>query len=289
MNLFDSLVEEALKNQPDLSPLRVAVEKELLHHDILRILRQSNLLTELTFSGGTCLRICYGGIRLSEDLDFTGGANFSRKTLSTLGKAVIQGLQEKYGFPVTVSEPLKDIHDVDTWKIKIVTRGETKHLPVQKINIDICSVKSYEIRPMFLQNNYGIDMGTDGLVIQAQSREEIYADKLIAFALRPNRLKYRDLWDVVWLHQRGIKPRLSLIPLKLQDRNISLEHFRALFDERLKKLNEEKKLAAEFKNEMDRFLPQKQVIEQNQFWSSIIILINELQKTMHTQFGSQGY
>lgn len=289
MNLFDSLVEEALKNQPDLSPLRVAVEKELLHHDILRILRQSNLLTELTFIGGTCLRICYGGIRLSEDLDFTGGANFSRKTLSTLGKAVIQGLQEKYGFPVTVSEPLKDIHDVDTWKIKIVTRGETKHLPVQKINIDICSVKSYEIRPMFLQNNYGIDMGTDGLVIQAQSREEIYADKLIAFALRPNRLKYRDLWDVVWLHQRGIKPRLSLIPLKLQDRNISLEHFRALFDERLKKLNEEKKLAAEFKNEMDRFLPQKQVIEQNQFWSSIIILINELQKTMHTQFGSQGY
>lgn len=289
MNLFDSLVEEALKNQPDLSPLRVAVEKELLHHDILRILRQSNLLTELTFIGGTCLRICYGGIRLSEDLDFTGGANFSRKTLSTLGKAVIQGLQEKYGFPVTVSEPLKDIHDVDTWKIKIVTRGETKHLPVQKINIDICSVKSYEIRPMFLQNNYGIDMGTDGLVIQAQSREEIYADKLIAFALRPNRLKYRDLWDVVWLHQRGIKPRLSLIPLKLQDRNISLEHFRALFDERLKKLNEEKKLAAEFKNEMDRFLPQTQVIEQNQFWSSIIILINELQKTMHTQFGSQGY
>ncbi|NGX60809.1 MAG: hypothetical protein K940chlam9_00280 [Chlamydiae bacterium] len=283
MNLFDTLVTEALKNQPDLSPLRIAVEKELLHHDILRILRQSNLMKELTFIGGTCLRTCYGGVRLSEDLDFTGGVNFSRKTLSTLGDTVIQELQEKYGLPVTVSEPVKDIHDVDTWKIKVVTRPERNHLPIQRINIDICSVKSYEKRPMFLQNHYGIDMGTDGLVVQAQSREEIYADKLIAFALRPNRLKYRDLWDMVWLHQRGIEPHFSLIPLKLQDRNISLDHFRASFDERLKKLSEEKNLATELKKEMDRFLPHKQVLEQNQLWPSIVFLINELQKTMNME------
>lgn len=283
MNLFDTLVEEALKNQPDLSPLRIAVEKELLHYDILRILRQSNLLTELTFIGGTCLRTCYGGIRLSEDLDFTGGAKFSRKTLSALGGTVIQGLQEKYGFSVTVSEPVKDINDVDTWKIKIVTRPETNHLPIQRINIDICSVKSYEKRPMFIQNNYGIDMGTDGLVIQAQSREEIYADKLIAFALRPSRLKYRDLWDMAWLHQRGIKPYFRLIPLKLQDRNISLELFKVSFDERLKKLSEEKNLATEFEKEMDRFLSSRQVSEKNQLWPAIIILINELQKAMNIE------
>ena len=44
-------------------------------------------------------------------------------------------------------------------------------------------------------------MGTGGLIIQAESKEEIFADKLIAFALRPNRIKYRDLWDIVWLHQ----------------------------------------------------------------------------------------
>lgn len=283
MNLFNTIVETALKNQPDLSPLRIAVEKELFHHDILRILREGNLLTELTFIGGTCLRTCYGGIRLSEDLDFTGGANFSRKTLSALGDTIIQGLQEKYGFHVTVSEPIKDINDVDTWKIKIVTRPETNHLPIQRINIDICSVNSYEKHPMFLQNNYGIDMGTEGLVIQAQSREEIYVDKLIAFALRPNRLKYRDLWDMAWLHQRGIQPRFSLIPLKLQDRKISSENFKASFDERLKKLNEEKNLATEFKTEMERFLPQRKILEQDQLWSSIIILINDLQRNMNSE------
>ena len=76
MNLFDQLVDEALKNQPHLSPLRIVVEKELLHHDILRILNQNQMLANLTFIGGTCLRTCYGGIRLSEDLDFTGGKGF---------------------------------------------------------------------------------------------------------------------------------------------------------------------------------------------------------------------
>src|ERR1700722_17012996 len=106
MNLFDQLVKEALKNQPNLSPLKIVVEKELLHHDILRILNQNNLLTNLTFIGGTCLRICYGGIRLSEDLDFTGGHDFSRDSLSTMGQIITDSLSEKYGLQVTVSEPV---------------------------------------------------------------------------------------------------------------------------------------------------------------------------------------
>lgn len=35
--------------------------------------------------------------------------------------------------------------------------------------------------------------GTAGLILQAQSREEILADKIIALAFRENRLKNRDL------------------------------------------------------------------------------------------------
>ena len=36
------------------------------------------------------------------------------------------------------------------------------------------------------------------------SREEILADKFLALAFRPNRIKNRDLWDIVWLKQQGI-------------------------------------------------------------------------------------
>ena len=36
MSLFDQLVDEALRSRADLGTLRPVVEKELLHHDILR-------------------------------------------------------------------------------------------------------------------------------------------------------------------------------------------------------------------------------------------------------------
>ncbi len=287
MNLFDQLVTQAIKNQPTLSSLRVVVEKELLHQDILRIFSQHNLLKDLTFIGGTCLRACYSGIRLSEDLDFTGGAGFSRKSLTALNHMITDSLKEKYGLEVAVTEPVEDKKNVDTWKIKIETRPEQKHLPAQRINIDICAVPSYEKRPMLLINPYGVDMGTNGLIIQSQSREEIYADKLLAFALRPNRLKYRDLWDMVWLHQQALKPSTALIPNKLQDRGLTSGYFFDLFDERQKLLAEDDSLALEFNKELRRFLSPEQMnkaVEHSNLWAFIIYLIGDLGAQLRQNF-----
>ncbi|MBI2602509.1 MAG: nucleotidyl transferase AbiEii/AbiGii toxin family protein [Deltaproteobacteria bacterium] len=278
MNLFDRLLTEALKNRHDLSPLKTVVEKELLHHDILRTLSQSSLLTNLTFIGGTCLRICYGGIRLSEDLDFTGGENFSRNSLSTMGDLLIDDLNKKYGLKVSVSQPVKESKNVDTWKVKIDTRPKQKARPAQRINIDICAVPSYEKQPMMLLNPYGVDMGTSGLVLQAQSREEIYVDKLLAFALRPNRVKYRDLWDMIWLHGQGLKPRFGLIPNKLQDRKLTQKYFWDLFSQRFRLLSEDSSLKSEFEREMLRFLPLKEINKiaaQDDLWSFVVFLIGE--------------
>jgi hypothetical protein len=108
-------------------------------------------------------------------------------------------------------------------------------------------IPSYERRSMILLNPYGVDMGTSGLIIQAQSREEIYTDKLLAFAFRPNRIKYRDLWDMIWLHGQGLKPRFELIPDKLRDRNYTKEYFLNLFNDRKKLLTENIEMATEFK------------------------------------------
>lgn len=283
MSLFDQLVTEALKNQPNLSTLRIVVEKELLQHDILRALSHNNLLANLTFIGGTCLRCCYGGIWLSEDLDFTGGSDFTRDNLAAMGQVLIENLSNKYGLLTKVSEPIKDKKNVDTWKITVETRPGQRNLPAQRINIDICAVPSYEKRPMILLNPYGIDMGTSGLIIQAQSREEIYADKLLAFAFRPNRIKYRDLWDIVWLHQQGLKPKFELIPHKLRDRNHTVDYFFSLFDSRKLSLIEDSQVSMGFKQEMQRFLPAEhfnQIVEKDSLWDFITFLIEDLGSQM---------
>ena len=91
---------------------------------------------------------------------------------------------------------------------------------------------STDPRPMLLRNPYGADMGTSGLIIQAQSREEILADKLLALALRPNRIKNRDLWDIAWLRQRDVMLPLDLIPKKLADRRRSQAEFLTQLEDR---------------------------------------------------------
>ena len=65
MSLFDTLVNQVLESNRELKALQPVVEKEILHHDILREMAKAGFLRELTFIGGTCLRDCYGSPRLS--------------------------------------------------------------------------------------------------------------------------------------------------------------------------------------------------------------------------------
>lgn len=287
MSLFDELVDEALNNKQEVARLRVVVEKELLHHDILRVLSGAGLLTQLTFIGGTCLRACYGSNRLSEDLDFTGGSDFTRDQLAAMSNILIESLKAKYGLEINVTDPVREEGNVSTWKLKVQTRPGRKDIPAQRINIDVCAIPSYQPRPMALLNPYGVEMGTSGLILQAQSREEIFADKLVAFALRPNRLKNRDLWDIAWLHQQQIKPALDLIKNKLNDHHAQTDAYLNAFAERSASLNKDLEIAKEFRKEMARFLPNemvKETVNSEKFWEYLSNLLEsyhqQLMKTL---------
>ena len=276
MNLFDQLVSQAMQNQGELAPLKSVVEKELLHHDILREMSEAGLLDGLTFIGGTCLRACFGSQRLSEDLDFTGGHNFKRATLKNLNDTIVNRLYKKYGLHITISEPVKETGNVVTWKIKITTRPEQKNMPLQIINIDICAVPSYDARPVLLRNHYNIDMGTSGLIIQAQSRQEILADKFAALALRPNRIKNRDLWDISWLKQHNINVPVDLLKKKIIDHRCQINKFIELLTDRQESLKSSSDAKANFIWEMRRFLPSQIIsstIEKDQFWSYLTDLV----------------
>jgi len=277
MSLFDSLVSQALKAQGELAPLRIVVEKELLHHDILREMSVAGILHSLTFIGGTCLRACYGSSRLSEHLDFTGGKDFKRETLAELGNMLVERLQVKYGLEVEVSEPVKETGNIDTWKLKVITRPQQKNLPVQRIHIDICAVPSYDRKPMTLRNFYDVEMGTSGLIVQAQSREEILADKMVAFVLRINRIKNRDLWDIGWLKQQNVTLPLELVGRKIADHKCGIENFVELLDKRVRSLKENPVIQKDFIHEMRRFLPPQVIsrtVEKEEFWIYLADLVH---------------
>lgn len=113
-----------------------------------------------------------------------------------------------------ISEPEKETGNTNTWKIKIVTCPERPDFPAQRINIDVCMLPSYDTKPVMLRDCYGLETGTSGLILYAEGLQEILVDKIIAIALRPNRVKNRDLWDVVWLYNRNVTWQSLLLEKK---------------------------------------------------------------------------
>ncbi len=280
-------MDQALQAQADLAVLRPVVEKEIIHHDILREMGRAGLLSGLTFIGGTCLRTCYGSPRLSEDLDFAGGANFQKEDLAGLGQTLVETLEARYGLPIRVSEPAKTGGNVSTWKLTVETRPQRRDLPAQRIHIDICSLPSHDRRPMVLRNPYGIDLGTSGLILQAESREEILADKIIALAFRENRVKNRDLWDIAWLAQSGATLPAELIPPKIADHRRTPQEFVTLLSTRLTALRTEPALRDDFLKEMRRFLPATTVrttLENPDWWTYLVQLVGDQSGIAQAQF-----
>ena len=123
------------------------VEKELIHYDIVRALDESKWLDRLTFQGGTCLRLCYGAPRYSEDLDFTIAEDLTETDLAGFREVVSRELEKKYDVHVRVKEPKKikafeGGATMKRWQVVVDTAPARPDLPSQKIKIEIAHVPS---------------------------------------------------------------------------------------------------------------------------------------------------
>ena len=108
MRDFAAIAAEIIRNDPGLAPCGPAVEKELLHHEMLGAMSEAGYLHRLVFKGGTCLRLCHGGLRLSEDLDFSGGASFDDAMMDGLESLLGDRFAKRYGLEVSVKPPRAD-------------------------------------------------------------------------------------------------------------------------------------------------------------------------------------
>ena len=126
-----------------------------------------------------------------------------------------------------------------------------------------------------------MDMGTDGLIVQAQSREEILADKWVALAFRANRIKYRDLWDILWLDRQGIRLDVSLLEQKREDRQRTRQAFLSALRQRIDGLENDPDHLRAFRKEMERFLPASDVgeaIRHSEFWSLLMLELQDQER-----------
>lgn len=271
---FEELVSRAM-TAPGRVNMRPVVEKELLHYDILFTLDKAELLDQLTFQGGTALRLCYGSSRFSEDLDFAGGKDFSSQDLHQIGDCIEKYLGPRYGLEVGIKEPADLRSDVSNpglniskWQVSVTTAPERKDLPRQRIKIEIASVPAWTRKPRALQVNY--DFLPDGYadtLVMTEELVEIMADKLISLVNTERYVRNRDIWDLRWLKQSGADIDLELVNKKINDYKIS--DYLAKLDVMVKKLP--KIIHGEvFRNEMLRFIPedvQQRTLSKDKFYT----------------------
>lgn len=223
---FLSVASEIVRGDPGLAPCRPVIEKELLHFEILGAMHDAGLLRHLTFKGGTCMRLCYGGVRFSEDLDFSGGDAFDRMLLEGIEDVLRHRIGRDYGLEVAVKQPQTapevgaagEAHrageaskvrkrDIDRWIARIVTRPAERagRVGVQRIKIEVDrrvhtpdEIVYPALRPKYalLQDYF------TPFPVRAASLDDICTDKLIAFpmsVLTRDNPRHRDIWDIEWI------------------------------------------------------------------------------------------
>lgn len=291
---FNELVAKAMQ-QAEVATMRPVIEKELLHYDILYCLDQAGLLNELVFQGGTSLRLCHGGNRFSEDLDFAGGVDFSSARLTEMKTCIEDYIGKRYSLEVTVKEPAslrqeKEYAElrIDKWQINITTAPDQKDMPKQKIKLEVANVPAYTKEALPLRNNYDfLPDGYEDTLVFTETLDEVMADKLISLPATQRYIRHRDLWDLVWLQQQNARINLELIRLKLADYKIP--DYQLMLENRIASLDEIVASAA-FQNEMKRFLPTNvydRTLGQDKFKSFMLSSLKKMLTELHMQlFGS---
>src|SRR5882757_2131718 len=249
--------------------------KEAIHLHLLSALSEAGVLQHVVFQGGTALRLCYGGERYSEDLDFIcgkAGAYLKDVEFDALVDKALettkQTLQRDFDIDaaqITLKRPaqpelLKGSEvNIAAWQI-VVPVNPTPKTPKSRIKIEFANVPSYDSKPLAVSAAPGLVQIQD-VILNAETPNEILADKAVALTARAT-LKFRDVWDVWFLvNKLGATPGREMVLKKFGDYG-TLE-IAAKANARLDELARDATATA-FYAEMKRFLPAARVAQMSQ-------------------------
>jgi predicted nucleotidyltransferase component of viral defense system len=249
--------------------------KEAIHLHLLSALSEAGVLQHVVFQGGTALRLCYGGERYSEDLDFVCGKagaylkdvefdglvdNALETTKRTLQRDFdIDAVQIVLKRPAQPELVKGNDVNVAAWQI-VVPVNPTPNTPKSRIKIEFANVPSYDSKPLTVNATPGLVQIQD-VILNVETANEILADKAVALTARAA-LKFRDVWDVWFLvNKLGATPDREMVGKKFADYGTSdiAAKAKARLDELAKDAT-----ATAFYAEMKRFLPSARVTQMSQ-------------------------
>lgn len=267
-----SQIEEFSRRQGIAGEMDQNLVKEAIHLHLLSAMSDAGILRHAVFQGGTALRLCYGGDRYSEDLDFVcgkAGSYFTDVEFKELIEAALETtkktLNRDFGIAVDRISLKKPPHPdlvkqepitVAAWQI-IVPIEATPRAPRSLIKIEFANVPAYETKPMPVRATPGLVQVQD-VILTVETPNEILADKAVALTAREV-LKFRDVWDV-WFLQNKLDAKVDREVVQKKFADYGTSDMEAKAEKRLAELSSEATPKA-FLSEMKRFLPAKRVAQ----------------------------
>lgn len=207
MFTFAQLKDHYLKIGEFTSP-RLALT-EYLQYELLDSLYKQKGSEQLSFMGGTAIRICCSGNRFSEDLDFDNfGLSFS--AFQSVLNGVVEDMRRK-GFAVEFRFVEKDAYHCYIKFPHLLHEHKISEHASEKILIKMESTEQEKLfTPRVITLNQ-FDLFRELLV---NPEDILLAQKLIA-ALERKRPKGRDFYDVSFLYGRT-KPSIVYVEQKMR-------------------------------------------------------------------------
>jgi len=237
--LTDLLRERALN---DGVPINV-VRKEALQIYALAEIYGRPESQALTLQGGSCLRLVYNGVRYSDDLDFV--TTLEADALDELLNKVRPGLAKMgpYFAGQVETRMQKQTPSLTRWKVYLHAAEQRDST---SISLEFARFPAYTLQVATLKPTLELP-ALPLVVVRAETRSEIMADKIAALAGRPY-LKGRDVFDLWLLHEQGVQLDWPLVRLKCADYGVPPERLH----QRARDLSPE-----QVKRELEHFLPQR--------------------------------
>lgn len=196
------------------------LEKEYLQYIFLNAI--SKYGDAIIFKGGTCLRICYGLERASEDLDFS--CNFSISKL----KEIVKTCLKFFDLLGIESFDLIEKKFEGNIRFEIRFKGPLFNGNLNSANnlkIDFNKKKVFSKNAKVIKQEFS-DVTT--FVLVALAEKEILAEKIRAIA---NRKQARDLYDLWILLGKKVEIDKDLIKKKLKEEKINLKNIKLISKE----------------------------------------------------------
>lgn len=216
MILKEELVELKNKKGTNLYYL----EKEYLQYIFLNSISKYGDL--IVFKGGTCLRICYGLERASEDLDFSTSLNVIK-----LKEVVDKCLKSFESLGIEYFDLVeKEFEGNIRFEIKFKGPLFSGNLnSANNLKIDFNKNKVFFKNALVIRQEFS---DVPSFVLVSLAEKEILAEKIRAIA---NRKQARDLYDLWILIGKKVEIDRDLIRKKLKEEKVDLKNIKLISKE----------------------------------------------------------